>query len=69
MLLLLCFYSDYDPVVPMELAQYSSDDSQEIVVPPIKCMKWHYDTIQEVHKRRYLLRVRRKDGVCYDTWY
>ena len=53
-------YSEYDPVVPMELAQYSSENSQDIVMPPIKCMKWHYDTIQEVHKRRYLLRVRWK---------
>ena len=50
--------SEYDPVVPVELAQHcSNDDSQDIVMPPIKCMKWHYDTIQEVHKRRYLLRV------------
>ena len=45
----------------MELAQYSSEDSQDIVMPPIKCMKWPYDTIQEVHKRRYLLRVSRKE--------
>lgn len=44
----------------MELAQYTSEDSQDIVMPPIKCMKWPYDTIQEVHKRRYLLRVRKK---------
>lgn len=45
---------DFAPVVPKELRHHMRPSSLH---PPIKCIKWNYGAIREIHKRRYVLRV------------
>ena len=45
---------DFAPVVPKELRHHMRPSSLH---PPIKCIKWNYGAVREIHKRRYVLRV------------
>jgi hypothetical protein len=48
---------DFVPVVPKELRSHMSVSCLHL---PIKCIKWNYGNIKEIHKRRYVLRVSTK---------
>ena len=41
-------------MVPKELRHHMRPSSLH---PPIKCIKWNYGVVREIHKRRYVLRV------------
>ena len=48
-------------MVPTELRSHMNDSNRHL---PMKCIKWNYGNIREIHKRRYVLRVCLCTCVC-----